>query len=83
MDRCVGQVVEEVLRQRGVALITADHGNGEEMLDGEPAPYGSFLQPVPFIVVADDTDAWEVRPGRLADVAPTILDLLDLPRQQR
>jgi len=36
-----------------------------------------------FIVVADDTDAWEVRPGRLADVAPTILDLLDLPTPAR
>lgn len=80
VDRCVGQVVEEVLRQRGVALITADHGNGEEMLDEGNRPHTAHsCNQVPFIVVADDTDAWEVRPGRLADVAPTILDLLDLP----
>lgn len=80
VDRCVGQVVEEVLRQRGVALITADHGNGEEMLDEGNRPHTAHsCNQVPFMVVADDTDAWEVRPGRLADVAPTILDLLDLP----
>lgn len=80
VDRCVGQVVEEVLRHRGVALITADHGNGEEMLDEGNRPHTAHsCNQVPFIVVADDTDAWEVRPGRLADVAPTILDLLDLP----
>ncbi len=44
VDSCVGQVVEEVLSQQGVALITADHGNGECMLDKVTSPNGSFVQ---------------------------------------
>lgn len=81
VDSCVGQVVEEVLSQQGVALITADHGNGECMLDkGDQPQTAHSCNKVPFIVVANEACSWKVRPGRLADVAPTILDLLDLPK---
>lgn len=81
VDHCVGQIVEEVLSQGGTALITADHGNGECMLDEGNRPHTAHsCNRVPFIVVADGIDTWKVRPGRLADVAPTILDLLNLPK---
>jgi 2,3-bisphosphoglycerate-independent phosphoglycerate mutase len=81
VDRCVGQVVDQVLRQKGVALITADHGNGEEMLDERGQAHTAHsCNPVPFIVAAADTSKWKVRSGRLADVAPTILALLALPQ---
>jgi 2,3-bisphosphoglycerate-independent phosphoglycerate mutase len=81
VDECLGQVVSEVLAQKGAALITADHGNGEQMVDenGEPHTAHSCNQ-VPFIVAAEQATDWQVRPGRLADVAPTILDLLNLPK---
>ncbi|NLG87561.1 MAG: 2,3-bisphosphoglycerate-independent phosphoglycerate mutase [Firmicutes bacterium] len=81
VDDCLGQVVPAVLAQKGVALITADHGNGEEMLDENGEPHTAHsCNKVPFIMVAEQAIGWQVCPGRLADVAPTILDLLDLPK---
>ncbi len=78
VDACAGKVVEAVLRKNGVAIVTADHGNCERMLDpvtGEPHTYHT-VGPVPLFVIDAagryDLHSW----GRLADVAPTVLDLL-------
>ncbi|MDK2927665.1 MAG: 2,3-bisphosphoglycerate-independent phosphoglycerate mutase [Bacillota bacterium] len=82
VDDCLGRVVPAVLKQGGAVLITADHGNAEEMMDpatGQPHT-AHTTNPVPFILVTPEPAAWGVRPGRLADVAPTILELLGLPR---
>ncbi len=82
VDECVGEVVEAVLERDGVALLTADHGNSELMVDfisGQPHTYHT-MSPVPFIVIK--AEAQKVNPrGILADIAPTVLDLLglDLP----
>ena len=74
-DECLGQVVEAVHEKGGACLITADHGNADEMLEGDGSPDTAHsLNPVPVIVTAD---VGELRSGGiLADVAPTLLDLL-------
>ena len=79
VDACVGRVVDAVLAQGGVALITADHGNADKMIgdDGKPfTPHST--NPVPFCVVGYDCKLKET--GRLADIAPTMLKILDLPQ---
>ncbi|MDK2855625.1 MAG: 2,3-bisphosphoglycerate-independent phosphoglycerate mutase [Bacillota bacterium] len=84
VDACVGRVVQAVLERGGAAIITADHGNAEEMIDpvtGEPHT-AHTTNPVPFILVTPEPGRWGLRRGRLADVAPTILELLGLPRPE-
>ncbi|MBQ5584723.1 MAG: 2,3-bisphosphoglycerate-independent phosphoglycerate mutase [Ruminiclostridium sp.] len=76
VDECVGQVVNAVTEMGGVALITADHGNAEQMLDSEGNPFTAHsTNPVPFCIVGADV---HLRDGRLADIAPTMLDLMGL-----
>jgi len=63
-------------------LITADHGNAEQMLDPENGgPYTAHtLSPVPFIVVSEQLKGHQLRSGgALKDIAPTILSLMELP----
>ncbi len=79
VDQSVGKVVEAVLANGGVALITADHGNAEQMLDsdGETPFTAHTINPVVFAVVgANDVKLREG--GKLADIAPTMLKLLGL-----
>ena len=79
VDAGVGAVVSAIRERGGVALITADHGNAESMIDADGAtPFTAHtLDPVPFLVVADGVSA--LAPGgKLADVAPTLLALLGL-----
>jgi len=86
VDTCLGAVVDAVLAKGGVALITADHGNAELLID--PATGGPHTahttNPVPCILVAAPNtglDGATLRSGgRLSDVAPTILDLLGIAR---
>jgi len=81
VDDCAGRVVNAVLAKGGVALVTADHGNAERMIDEvrqEPHTYHTTSQ-VPFLAIS--RDYLGLRPqGILADVAPTVLDLLDVPQ---
>jgi 2,3-bisphosphoglycerate-independent phosphoglycerate mutase len=78
VDTCVGQVVDVVARLGGACLITADHGNSDNMLepDGNPNTAHS-TNPVPFIATVDGVRVREG--GRLCDLAPTALALLGLP----
>lgn len=84
VDECAGRVVDAVLAKGGVALITADHGNCDRMIDhatGQPHTYHT-TQPVPFILV-NQGEYMNLRPrGILADVAPTVLDLLGLDQPE-
>lgn len=76
-DECVGQVVEAILSQGGVAIITADHGNADLVYDEEERPYTAHTtSPVPFIVTKQGVTLRD--DGILADIAPTILDLLNM-----
>jgi 2,3-bisphosphoglycerate-independent phosphoglycerate mutase len=79
-DSCLGRVVETVQRLGGVLLITADHGNAEEMLeaDGTSPHTAHTTNPVPLIVT--DNEARLREGGELADLAPTILAYLDLTK---
>jgi 2,3-bisphosphoglycerate-independent phosphoglycerate mutase len=81
VDACLGRLSRAVEKASGTLVITADHGNAEMMRDpetGEPHT-AHTLNPVPFIVVNPPTAA-RVENGRLADVAPTLLDILGLPK---
>ncbi len=80
VDACVGQVVEALLQTDGSALITADHGNCEQMVDSNGAPHTAHTTNlVPLILVQPQGKTRELRSGILADIAPTLLELLDLP----
>ena len=80
VDACTGQVVDAVLAAGGCLLITADHGNCEQMVDAQGAPHTAHTSnPVPLILVDPTRREAVLRPGRLADLAPTILELMDLP----
>ena len=79
VDECVGKLVQTINDKGGVALVTADHGNCERMIDlvtGKPHTYHT-TQPVALFVLGDGYH--DLRPrGILADVAPTVLDLLGI-----
>jgi len=82
VDACLGRLSEAVEKAGGTLVITADHGNAEMMRDpdtGEPHT-AHTLNPVPFITVNPPGAIAKVENGRLADVAPTLLDLLGLPK---
>ena len=82
IDECVGKVVEAVQEKNGVLLITADHGNAEQMIDyktGEPHT-AHTTNPVPLILVG--MDEAKLKPGKLADLAPTMLDIMELEKPQ-
>jgi 2,3-bisphosphoglycerate-independent phosphoglycerate mutase len=77
VDACLGRVVEAVHESGGACLITADHGNADEMLEDDGSPDTAHsLNPVPFVVTAG-ADALDGE-GILADVAPTVLALLGI-----
>ena len=79
IDDCVRQVVEKTLASGGKCLITADHGNCEQMRNSDGSPNTAHTTNlVHFIYVADDAPQFRVDPGLLADVAPTLLFLLGL-----
>ena len=76
VDECVGRVVDATLEMGGIAMITADHGNAEVMLQPDGSPMTAHTtNRVPFILCGAGT---ELREGRLADIAPTILDVMGL-----
>ena len=79
VDACVGRTVDAVREMGGVALITADHGNADKMYEPDGSPFTAHTTyPVPFCVVGRDCALREG--GRLADIAPTMLDIMGLPQ---
>ena len=78
-DECLGRVVEAVLAQGGVCIITADHGNADVIIDENGRPHTAHTtNPVPFIVTKPGLALRD--DGILADIAPTMLELLELPQ---
>jgi len=75
-DECVGDVVREVQKLKGTALITADHGNCEEMIGKRKTSHTT--NKVPFIIVSGQKKKIKLRNGVLADIAPTILNILNI-----
>ncbi|MGP2526590.1 2,3-bisphosphoglycerate-independent phosphoglycerate mutase [Acidaminococcus sp. LBK-2] len=83
VDECVGSLADKVLQKGGALCITADHGNLEEMEDPVThAPMTAHTtNPVPFLVVGAEPGT-QVEDGGLSDIAPTLLELLDLPKPE-
>ncbi|MDY5016235.1 MAG: 2,3-bisphosphoglycerate-independent phosphoglycerate mutase [Eubacteriales bacterium] len=82
VDACVGRVVEHTLAAGGMALITADHGNADRMLDDDgKTPFTAHTTNlVPFCVVGADRPVTLRSGGRLADITPTMLDLMGIEK---
>lgn len=81
IDECVSRIVPQVLALGGQCLITADHGNCEQMRNADGSPNTAHsTNLVHFIYVAADSAEFRVADGILADVAPTLLFLLGLPQ---
>lgn len=77
VDECLGKVVDAILAKGGDAIITADHGNSDIIITEEGTPHTAHTtNPVPVIVTRDDVELRE--DGILADLAPTMLTLLDV-----
>lgn len=82
LDSCVKQVVDAIEANEGTVLITADHGNAEQMIDyktGEPHT-AHTTNPVPLVVVGRDNI--KLKEGRLADLIPTMLELMNLEKPE-
>ena len=80
VDTCVGKIIEALNKHNGVALITADHGNAEQMIDyktGEPFT-SHTTNPVPLILYGMENV--KIKNGKLADLAPTMLDIMNLEK---
>lgn len=80
VDICLGRIMDSLKKVKGRALITADHGNAEEMIDyktGEPHT-AHTSNPVPLIYFDLDNHTFGLREGILADVAPTLLELMEV-----
>ncbi|HHY59360.1 MAG TPA: 2,3-bisphosphoglycerate-independent phosphoglycerate mutase [Clostridia bacterium] len=82
VDLCLGRVRQAVQAKGGAMIVTADHGNAEMMVDGENGgPHTAHTSSlVPFILVADDYRDVKLREGSLQDIAPTMLELIGLPK---
>lgn len=81
VDTCVGRMVDAIMQKGGIAFITADHGNADKMLEADGTPFTAHTtNPVPFIVVGKDCNLREG--GVLADIAPTMLEAMELPQPE-
>lgn len=83
IDRCLGEILAKLGEMNGTLLITSDHGNCEQMIDRQTgqADRGHTTNPVPFHLISPETQNLRLRDGgTLADVAPTILALLDISK---
>ena len=79
VDECLGEVVDALLARDGVAIIFADHGNADTMIKPDGSPHTAHTTvPVPVIVTKKGLTLRE--DGSLCDVAPTLLDLLHIPK---
>ena len=79
VDTCVGKLVELVNAKGGITLITADHGNADQMIGDDGQPFTPHTtNPVPFVVVGYPCKLREG--GRLGDIAPTMLEIMNLPQ---
>jgi 2,3-bisphosphoglycerate-independent phosphoglycerate mutase len=85
VDACVGKILDKVKQMGGAAIITADHGNFEKMIDGTPdKPHTAHtVGDVPLIVFDEKYKGRKLRSGGiLADIGPTLLDMMGLPKPE-
>ena len=78
-DTCVGRMVDAILAKGGAALITADHGNADKMMEADGSPFTAHTtNQVPLIAVG--VEGKLIEGGVLADLAPTMLDIMEVPQ---
>lgn len=82
VDYCVGRVIESVKAVSGCALITSDHGNCEKMLDEEGKPFTAHTNSLVFLMVVGLSNIELAVEGTLIDIAPTLLDILQLEQPE-
>lgn len=81
VDQCVGEVVEAAKRNNYITIIIADHGNADNALNSDESPNTAHsMNPVPFILISDEYK--KVKDGVLADIAPTILSIMDMQKPE-
>jgi 2,3-bisphosphoglycerate-independent phosphoglycerate mutase len=79
VDRCLEKIAARIRSLGGTALITADHGNSEKMLDENGGAHTAHtVHPVPLVLMDDSRRQVRLREGRLADIAPTILQIMGI-----
>jgi 2,3-bisphosphoglycerate-independent phosphoglycerate mutase len=79
VDGCLSEIVKIGQQNDYSFIIIADHGNADKMMNADGSAHTAHtLNPVPCILISDDFEM--INPGRLADVAPTILKIMDLPQ---
>jgi 2,3-bisphosphoglycerate-independent phosphoglycerate mutase len=85
VDECLGKVLDAILAKGGAALVLADHGNSDQMVDYETgAPHTNHtLNPVPCILVDDTRLNAKLKEGVLANAAPTLLEVIGLPQPKQ
>ena len=84
VDECVGKIVKVIEEKKGNLIITADHGNAEQMIDyktGEPHT-AHTTNPVPIILITSNPEYKLKENGKLADLAPTMLDLMGIEKPE-
>jgi len=78
LDKCLGKIIKEILHRQAIAIITAHHGNAEKMIELKTGEIltGHTTNPVPFILFSETYKRVKLQEGILADVAPTILEIM-------
>lgn len=84
VDKDLGEIVDDIKKKDGLILITADHGNAEKMFDEETGqPFTAHTtNKVPLILVGNDVQKYKLSDGNLSDIAPTILQLMELKQPE-
>ncbi|MGA6926456.1 MAG: 2,3-bisphosphoglycerate-independent phosphoglycerate mutase [Desulfosarcina sp.] len=84
VDHCLAKVLGKLLEQGGVALVTADHGNSEQMAGPDGKPFTAHTtNPVRLLLVDDNRREERLSEGRLGDIAPTLLELMGLEKPEQ
>ncbi|MCA9374912.1 sulfatase-like hydrolase/transferase, partial [Candidatus Dojkabacteria bacterium] len=80
VDQCIDRLVKRFVSHGGIVILTADHGNVEEVikLDSGEIDTEHSLNPVPFVIVSSALQGKTLRFGSLSDIAPTILQLMNI-----
>ncbi|MEG1835865.1 MAG: 2,3-bisphosphoglycerate-independent phosphoglycerate mutase [Oscillospiraceae bacterium] len=83
VDTCVGKLVDAVNQMGGVTLITADHGNADKLYEADGSPFTAHsTNPVPLIIVGIDKSTALKDGGRLCDLSPTMLKIMNIPQPE-
>lgn len=83
IDKQLGMLCDAILAQDGIMIITADHGNIEDMVDEAGNPHTAHTtNPVPFVLIGNSVSNLKLKNGKLCDIAPTILKLMNINQPQ-